>query len=67
MNQITSVEKIPIRSKSYIIAMKILWIKEAMNLYWLEEEYLSQRGLARWALCGEANTAYFHVAANEKC
>jgi hypothetical protein len=30
----------------------------------VEEEYWRQRGRVRWALQGDANTAYFHVVAN---
>ena len=30
----------------------------------MEEEYRRQRGRVRWALQGDANTAYFHAVAN---
>jgi hypothetical protein len=37
---------------------------QLVNIYKLEEEYWRQRGRVRWALQGDANTAYFHAVAN---
>ena len=37
-----------------------------LQLYKVEEEYWRQRGRIRWALQGDANTAYFHAVADGK-
>ena len=39
---------------------------QLLQIYRLEEEYWRQRGRIRWALQGDANTAYFHAIANGK-
>jgi hypothetical protein len=38
--------------------------EQLLNLFRVEEEYWRQRGRVRWALQGDANTAYFHAVAN---
>ena len=37
---------------------------QLLQIYRLEEEYWWQWGRVRWALQGDANTAYFHAVAN---
>jgi hypothetical protein len=37
---------------------------QLLHLYRVEEEYWRQCGRVRWALEGDANTAYFHAVAN---
>jgi mannosylglycoprotein endo-beta-mannosidase len=38
--------------------------EELLQIYQQEEEYWRQRGRVKWALKGDANTAYFHAVAN---
>ncbi|KAK1650153.1 hypothetical protein QYE76_067958 [Lolium multiflorum] len=38
--------------------------EQLLHIYRMEEEHWRQRGRVRWALQGDANTAYFHVVAN---
>ena len=40
--------------------------EQLLQLFKLEEEHGRQRGRIRWALQGDANTAYFHAVANGK-
>ena len=37
---------------------------QLLQIIRMEEEYWRQRGRVRWALQGDANTAYFHAVAN---
>ena len=37
---------------------------QLLQIYRMEEEFWRQRGRVRWALQGDANTAYFHAVAN---
>jgi hypothetical protein len=38
--------------------------EQLLHIYIMEEEHCRQRGRVRWALQGDANTAYFHAVAN---
>ncbi|KAK1698474.1 hypothetical protein QYE76_015171 [Lolium multiflorum] len=38
--------------------------EQLLHLVKVEEEYWKQRGKTKWALQGDANTAYFHAVAN---
>ena len=37
---------------------------QLLQIFRMEEEFWRQRGRVRWALQGDANTAYFHAVAN---
>jgi mannosylglycoprotein endo-beta-mannosidase len=43
--------------------------EQLLHIYIMEEEHWRHRGRVRWALQGDANTAYFHAVANgrRKC
>jgi hypothetical protein len=38
--------------------------EQLLHIYKMEEEHWRQRGRVKWALQGDANTAYFHAVAN---
>jgi hypothetical protein len=40
--------------------------EQLLAVYRVEEKYWRQRGGIKWTLQGDANTAYFHVVANER-